>query len=68
MIERLLDTNRVVFPGRINSGASGFNLTKKRKAEDDETKTKKAALASSKAKQPKQKTSVLEQIMQVGVI
>ena len=56
------------FLHRVNSGASGFNLGVKRKANDDEAKTKKAAVASSKAKQPKQKTSVLEQIMQVGVI
>ena len=64
----LIATSRVVFLGRVNSGASGFNLGVKRKANDDEAKTKKAALASSKAKQSKQKTSVLEQIMQVGGI
>ncbi|KAI0207188.1 DNA/RNA-binding protein KIN17 [Lamellibrachia satsuma] len=49
---------------KVTTGTSGL-MKRKSPADEDEGKTKKPTSASSKTKQPKQKTSVLEEIMQV---
>lgn len=56
--------NHVDCSDRVTTGTSGL-MKRKSPADEDEGKTKKPTSASSKTKQPKQKTSVLEEIMQV---
>jgi len=66
----ILGLNDVCCLGRITTGPSGLSLAVKRKgpAVEDDGKMKRPATSSSKTKQAKQKISVLEEIMQVGLV